>query len=115
MAVPKVAFFEVNDWEAERLKKARPAGFQSLAFTQELNAETAHLAAAADIVSVFIYSRLFQDVLKKLPKLRMISTRSTGFDHIHLPTCRKRKIVVSNVPTYAGNTVAEHTFALILA
>jgi D-lactate dehydrogenase len=32
-----------------------------------------------------------------------------------LATCRKRHIAVSNVPSYGENTVAEHTFALILA
>jgi D-lactate dehydrogenase len=49
-----------------------------------------------------------------LPKLRMIATRSTGFDHIDLAACQRRRIVVANVPAYGENTVAEHTFALIL-
>ncbi len=40
---------------------------------------------------------------------------STGFDHIDLAECRKRKIKVANVPYYGENTVAEHTFALILS
>ncbi|MCD6412604.1 MAG: hydroxyacid dehydrogenase, partial [Elusimicrobia bacterium] len=34
---------------------------------------------------------------------------------IDLKGCRKRKIVVCNVPSYGENTVAEHTFALILS
>ncbi|MEK6857224.1 MAG: NAD(P)-dependent oxidoreductase, partial [Nanoarchaeota archaeon] len=38
-----------------------------------------------------------------------------GFDHINLKDCNKRKILVSNVPAYGDNTVAEHAFALILA
>jgi D-lactate dehydrogenase len=47
--------------------------------------------------------------------VRFIATRSTGFDHIDLAACRARKILVSNVPAYGEHTVAEHTFALILA
>lgn len=39
---------------------------------------------------------------------------STGFDHIDLKECKKRKIIVCNIPHYGENTVAEHTFALIL-
>jgi len=40
---------------------------------------------------------------------------STGFDHIDLKECKAKNIKVSNVPFYGENTVAEHTFALILA
>lgn len=68
-----------------------------------------------DIVSVFIYSKVDSKVLSKLPKLKLISTRSTGFDHIDLKTCRKKKVTICNVPFYGENTVAEHTFALILS
>jgi D-lactate dehydrogenase len=38
-----------------------------------------------------------------------------GYDHIDLDYCRQKNIAVSNVPTYGAHTVAEHTFALILA
>jgi D-lactate dehydrogenase len=53
--------------------------------------------------------------LNNLPKLKLIATRSTGFDHIALDECQKRGISVANVPYYGENTVAEHTFALILS
>jgi D-lactate dehydrogenase len=39
---------------------------------------------------------------------------STGFDHIDIEECKRRKIKVSNVPFYGENTVAEHAFGLIL-
>lgn len=38
-----------------------------------------------------------------------------GFDHIDTEYCKEKGISVSNVPTYGSYTVAEHTFALILA
>jgi D-lactate dehydrogenase len=38
-----------------------------------------------------------------------------GFDHIDLAACKEKGIIVSNVPTYGAHTVAEHTFALMLA
>lgn len=68
-----------------------------------------------EVLSLFIYSKVSLDLLRRLPKLKMISTRSTGYDHIDLKEAKKRKVVVSNVPFYGENTVAEHTFALILA
>jgi D-lactate dehydrogenase len=113
MPAPRIAFFEATDWERQQLAKRKD--IKVTCFPQELNAQTAKLAADYDVVSVFIYSQVTPDVLKRLPKLRLVATRSTGFDHIHLPTCDKRGITVTNVPTYGENTVAEHTFALILS
>jgi D-lactate dehydrogenase len=68
-----------------------------------------------DIISPFVHSHLGADVIDALPNLELIATRSTGFDHINVPCAESRGIRVSNVPTYGENTVAEHTFALILA
>ena len=45
----------------------------------------------------------------------MIATRSTGFDHIDIKEAKKKNIPVCNVPYYGENTVAEHTFALIMS
>lgn len=67
-----------------------------------------------EIISTFIHSTLDEKVLSKLDKLKLIATRSTGFDHVDHGFCEKRGILVCNVPNYAGNTVAEHIFGLIL-
>lgn len=69
----------------------------------------------AEAISIFVWDKIDKELLDKLPKLKYIATRSTGFDHIDLAECKKRGIKVSNVPNYGRNTVAEHTFALILS
>ncbi|HOS43551.1 MAG TPA: NAD(P)-dependent oxidoreductase [Armatimonadota bacterium] len=71
--------------------------------------------ATAEILSVFVHSRVTPDILDAMPALKFIATRSTGYDHIDLETCNARGILVANVPRYGDNTVAEHTFALILS
>jgi len=68
-----------------------------------------------EILSPFIYSHLTPDILEKLPMVRLIATRSTGIDHIDAEYCKNRNIEIKNVPSYGVNTIAEHTFALILA
>lgn len=68
----------------------------------------------ADVISTFVYSELDRRVLAKLPRLKMVATRSSGFDHVDLAYCAERNIIVCNVPTYGANTVAEHVFALLL-
>jgi D-lactate dehydrogenase len=71
--------------------------------------------ADCDVISVFIYSRITEQTLEAFPRLRLVATRSTGYDHIDLQACQKRGVAVCHVPNYGENTVAEHTFALILA
>lgn len=51
--------------------------------------------------------------LEQLPDLRMISLALTGTDIVDVDYCAERGIVVTNVPGYAANTVAEHTLAMI--
>jgi len=68
-----------------------------------------------EMLSVFIKSRVDEKLLQKFTNLKLITTRSTGFDHIDLAACQARGIAVANVPAYGENTVAEHAFALILS
>jgi D-lactate dehydrogenase len=109
----RVAFFEVKDWEREYLG-ARLADAEVCFDGGTLTAARVAELRETECVSVFIYSRVSAEILGALPALRLIATRSTGFDHINLEACRKRGIAVANVPSYGENTVAEHTFALIL-
>jgi D-lactate dehydrogenase len=73
------------------------------------------VADRADILSVFVNSRVTKDLIDAMPKLKLICTRSTGFDHIDWEYAKSKGIAVCNVPTYGANTVAEHTFSLILS
>ncbi len=69
----------------------------------------------ADVVSCFIYSVFSRDVIERLPKLRLLCTRSVGFNHIDREACRERGITVCNVPDYGSHVIAEHVFALLLS
>ena len=109
----KIAFLEAQPWERELIKKAAKKLGADI-FNQEVEAALDQ-AQNYSIISTFIYSDLSQKNLRKLPQLKMIATRSTGMDHIDLGYCQQKGITVANVPHYGENTVAEHTFALILA
>jgi D-lactate dehydrogenase len=73
------------------------------------------LGPGVKVLSVFVGSRVGDELLAACPDLELVATRSTGYDHVDLAACKARGVVVANVPTYGENTVAEHTFALILA
>ncbi|MBN1792791.1 hydroxyacid dehydrogenase [Candidatus Woesearchaeota archaeon] len=110
----RIAFFEISGWE-EPILKNRLRGHSVKCFKEPLSLENASKARKCDAISVFIYSKITKPVLDLLPKVKMITTRSTGFDHLDLGACEKRGVCVCNVPFYGENTVAEHTFALILS
>ncbi len=110
----KITFFEIEDWEKENIKQSLKK--HKLSFSKKtLSKKDLPKIKDTEALAVFIYSKVDKEILDKLPKLKLITTMSTGFDHIDLKECKKRKITVCNVPTYGENTVAEHTFALILA
>ena len=55
------------------------------------------------------------EIMQQLPKLQYIGMLSTGFNVIDIKAAKERGIVVSNVPTYSTEAVAQLTFALILS
>jgi D-lactate dehydrogenase len=110
----KIYVFEVEDWERQAFETLQ--GEHWLEFVSgPLTRENAEAYFDAEALSPFIYSDLSAEVLKNMSRLKLIATRSTGFDHIDVGYCQANNITVCNVPVYGDNTVAEHVFALLLA
>lgn len=108
-----IAIFDLKDWE-KPLFKACLAKHKLAYFPASLQDTSLKRLKDIEAVSVFITSKLDKKALNAMPALRLIATRSTGYDHIDLAEAARRGITVVNVPTYGENTVAEHAFALIL-
>lgn len=107
----KIVFFEVEDWEREKIHMSFP---QAQLVNSPLTEENLSQYQDVEILSCFIYSQLKRNILEKLPNLKLIATRSTGFDHIDIDYAKEKNISVANVPEYGSRTVAEYTFALVL-
>lgn len=116
----QIAFFDLEEWQVGYLQQ----GLQKLGIADALQAyyNTGHLTLEScarytdcEAIAVFVWTKVTREMIEALPRLSLILTMSTGFDHIDLAICRERGITVCNVPHYGENTVAEHTFALILA
>jgi D-lactate dehydrogenase len=110
----KIVIFELEDWERESFKdlgRNNDLILTDVPITDKLSPEHYN----AEIISASLGSKMNSTSFRQFKSLKMIATRTTGFDHIDLNYCRENGITVSNVPNYADRTVAEHVFALLLA
>jgi len=63
---------------------------------------------------LIITPRLHLDILPYLEACRMISVQGAGTDALDVAAARRKGIVISNVPDFCSQAVAEHAFALLL-
>ena len=112
MSKPNIAFYGI--WpEMANYLKTKMKGFNPHISNEKISEN--NLNPNAEILAVFVESPLTNKIIERLPRLKMIATMSTGFDHIDLVSAKEHHITICNVPTYGENTVAEHAMALILA
>ena len=110
----KIVAFEVEQWESEILKETAE-GIEITHVQERLSSENAAKYQDVEIMSIFIYSKVDSEILENFPNLKMIATRSSGYDHIDIDYCKERGIAVCYVPSYGEKAVAEHVFALLLS
>lgn len=55
-----------------------------------------------------------EEVLSQLPRLKYIGVLATGYNVVDVKAATKRDIVVTNIPAYSTESVAQMTFAHIL-
>lgn len=108
----KIAFFEI--------KQEEQAFFESqlkeheLYFFEETIQSALKETKEYEIVSVFVHSRMSDEIIDRLPNLVYVQTRSTGYEHLICKKLYKKGISVSNVAGYGGPAVAEFAFSLLL-
>ena len=61
------------------------------------------------------FARVTKSIIENARKLKGIIRHGIGVENIDLETATKRGVVVANIPDYSTKTVADHTWALILA
>lgn len=57
---------------------------------------------------------LTADTIKELPDLKYIGVLATGYNVVDIDAAKEKKIVVTNIPSYSTNSVAQMVFAHIL-
>lgn len=101
--------------EEEHIKKLQSIGdlevFENPPKTAE---ELKERIKEADIVIVG-WSDLTKNVIDSAKRLKMVSIWATTCHYADLEAAKERGIMVTHIPGYAMEAVAEHTFALLLA
>ena len=70
-------------------------------------------AAGADIV-LTNKTPLTESSLEQLPNLRYIGVLATGYNVVDIEAAKNRGIVVTNIPAYSSDSVAQMVFAHLL-
>ena len=116
----KMLIFDYKDAEKKFFKRHQFHDFDIEFFESSLKETTVgnlpqEIKDTASVISVFITSEITPTILEQFPNLMIISTRSTGYDHIDIDACCNKNIKVLNVENYGAHSVVQYTFALMLA
>lgn len=110
----QVAF---TDFVFENRDQLQLDGFEFSIFPPlRIRDEIVAAAAGADILCMRDqFGQVTKDVFARLPNLKLIVTRSVGYDHIDLDEAKRRGIPVCHIPDYGAHMIAEQAFGLMLA
>ena len=112
--------FEFRDAEQKYFEKYKDDHFNITFYKECLNEDFLEkipqdIMDNTSVISVFVNSRINKEILSRFKNLRIISTRSTAYDHICLEACSDKNIALLNVPDYGKTSVAQYTMGLIIA
>lgn len=73
-------------------------------------------AKGADAILSVLTDKITAEVIEAgLPTLKIVANFAMGFDNIDVAAAKQKNVIVTNTPGVLTETVAEHTFALMLA
>lgn len=115
----KMLFFDYRESEEQFFKENPCNSYDIKFFKESLNELTVSALSEDDyaetvIISVFSTSKINDEIISKFKNLRVISTRSTGHDHIDINCCIKKNIALINVDSYGSKAVAQYILGMMI-
>jgi glycerate dehydrogenase len=88
--------------------------FEQITLYESTNPED--VVARAKDADILLVNKITVDdaLMAQLPKLKYIGVTATGYNIVDVESAKKRGIVVTNIPAYGTESVAQYAFALIL-
>ncbi len=72
-------------------------------------------AKSYDAVLCLLTDTIDGEIFDAAPEAKIFANYAVGFNNINVEEAKKRELVISNTPGVLTNTVAEHTFTLLLS
>ena len=107
----KVLFVRPYQGEASLVKIGLPD--REIIFVTDVKEVAEKDLQRVEILSVFVDYQVTKEIIEKFPYLKMIATRSVGYDHIDTEAIKEKGIILTRVPHYGTRTVAEYALALM--
>ena len=108
----KICFFEVEKCDTKLVRKKYPG---AKIFVEPFSKKIISKCRDAEILCGMVHSIFSGELLANFPNLKLVVTRTAGYDHLDLKFLDSQKIPAAFVPDYGSHAIAEHVFALILA
>ncbi len=112
---PVITFFDAFEADKNFFESHLREQFDLIFVDKGLSADTVDQAAKAQIIAMHVTSPTTAELMAKMPDLKHIACRSTGYDHVDLKYAADHDITVSSVPSYGDQTVAEFAVMLLLS
>jgi glycerate dehydrogenase len=113
-ALMKIVILDELDFSEENLNRLRRIGDLTV-YGGYPDEETAIERLAEADIAIAGWTTIRRATIDRLPNLKYISLALTGYDIVDVEAASDRGIVVTNVPEYSRQSVAEYTFALSLS
>jgi len=68
-----------------------------------------------DAVLCLLTDKIDTEILEAAPQAKIFANYAVGYNNVDVKTAKEKNILISNTPGVLTETVAEHTFALMLA
>jgi len=108
----KIYFFEVEKVDFKLIRRKYP---KAKIFTEPFSEKILAKCHNAEILCGMVHSSFLGELLQDLPNLKLVVTRTAGYDHLDLKYLTEHKISAAFVPDYGSHAIAEHVFALMLS
>jgi D-3-phosphoglycerate dehydrogenase len=97
------------DWEIDKFSTIAEVKSVAIPSQEELIRQIHDV----DLLVADVDLKVDRDVLKAATQLRVIACTATGVDYVDIVEATRKGIVVTNLPDYSVEAVAEHTLALM--